>query len=225
MKCTIIYGDICPFYNRYCNGICGKRRNINMNASIFVSTHSLASIYHKKHLLTVLGQGTQTSKKEKWIFPFKICLWCLTALSSLTNVCHEPWSIFAIILPNYWFLPFFQIVILVCWIFFLISFQKSWDWFLRWVRYKKRNQFFKKRLPSKISDIRCWWWGCHPADAGAGFWCHPPKMMAPKSPKVLQRIQKGWRKTASSRMKNWRSFWLPKKYFFTSCDGRRISGV
>ena len=110
---------------------------------------------------------------------------------TMVNFCRYIAEIFPV---NCQFLPFFQIVILERWIFFLISFQKSWDWFLRWVRYKKRNQFFKKRLPSKISDIRCWWWGCHPADAGAGFWCHPLKMMALKSSRVLQRIQKGWRK-------------------------------
>ena len=42
------------------------------------------------------------------------------------------------------FLPFFQIEILEYWIFFLISFKKSWDWILRWVRYKKESVFQKK---------------------------------------------------------------------------------
>ena len=124
------------------------------------------------------------------------------------------------------FLPFFPNR--NSWILNLLSylFKKSWDWVLRWVRYKKESVFQKKDF-HQFSDIRWWWWGCW-----CWCWCHPPSMMAPKSSKVLQRIRKGWRKRhllvpscfKDAELKKFLTF-ARKKVCFTSCDGRRISDV
>ena len=119
------------------------------------------------------------------------------------------------------FLPFFPNR--NSWILNLLSylFKKSWDWVLRWVRYKKESVFQKKTS----INFRTFDDDDEGADADAGvirqaWW----RQRARKCSKEYEKDEENgiFLYHLASRMPNWRSFWLlqGKKYVL-----RHVTGV